>query len=153
MANDTLQDIRDDVDSILAASASMAQRRMGNIPATATPFGSANTTAIDGTTPRAIRAAVASKKKWITWAIFLNGTVAEAPLLVVEDDTAVTPLRLAMGAPGGTVTTTSGAAGMPPAGIVQFDPPIPVAAGKAINGRAIASCTGAFIACGGFEEA
>ncbi len=151
MSNDTLQDVRDALapagvlNPLLTAYA-------GVIPSTATPFGAANTVAIDGTTPRAIRAAVTSKKKWITKIVFVNGTQAENPVLVVQDDTG-TPVRHAVGAPGGILTTTSGAAGHSPQTEIVCNPPIEVAAGKAINGRAIASCTGAFITVMGYEEA
>ena len=144
--NDTLEDIRDAWAPAGVLPGGFTKRSLGAIPSTATPFVGVSAV-ITSVTPVAVRAAVTSKKKWITKIVACNPTPAEQAVIIVEDDTAVTPLKLALLQPGDPAIGGSGHR--------EFvcDPPIEVASGKAINARAHASLGDSFVMCEGFEEA
>lgn len=124
-----------------AAQQSIAQRLMGGVPTTATPFSSSNTTLVTSTAVQVVRAAVTSKKKWITWISVSNPTAAETPIITVQDDTG-TPVVIDTFAPGavGSLRRT-------------YEPPIEVAAGKQIGAKADSSVGDTTVTVGGFEQA
>lgn len=143
--NDTLQDLRDAWAPSGALPGGFTKRSLGGIPATATPFVGVSTV-VTTTTPVAVRAAVSSKKKWITKARAANPTPAEQAVIIIEDDTG-TPVRLGLLMPGDPAVGGCGK------DECVFDPPVEVAAGKAINARAHASLGDSFVMVEGFEEA
>lgn len=162
MANDTLQDIRDQLaagiqDSLDAIEAAIGgttvadalalatKREMGAVPATATPF-AATSAVITSVTPVLVKAAVSSKKKWITHIKGYNGTSAEIAVLVIEDDTG-TPIEAARLFLGDPAVAGQGS------GELVCRPPIEIAAGKKINARATGSLGDSFVTVLGFEEA
>lgn len=132
--------------SPLEFPAALTQRNIGGIPASATPF-TCVSAVITSVTPVACRAAVASKKKWITKIVATNPTPAEQTVIIVEDDTAVTPVRLAC-----LMVADPAVAGGGHRELV-CDPPIEVGTGKAINARSHASLGDSYVMVEGFEEA
>lgn len=116
-----------------------------SIPASATPF-SGTSAVITSTTPVAVRAAVAGKRKWVTQIMASNPTPAEQVVIIVEDDTG-TPVKIA------SLMVNDPAVGGGGFRTVVLDPPVEVAAGKAINARAHASLGDSFVTVLGFEEA
>lgn len=124
---------------------SLTKRTIGGIPDSATPF-SGVSAVIAGTTPVAVRAAVTGKKKWVTKIVATNPTPAEQAVYIVEDDTG-TPVKIAC------LMVNDPAIGGGGHRELVMDPPIEVAAGKAINARAHAALGDGFVCVMGFEEA
>lgn len=102
------------------------------------PFVAHNTTDISSDTAQEIKAAVASKKHWITRVVLANKTAGETPIVKIQDDTAETPVDFLVVRMGGLADASSLV-------VIECDPPIEVGAGKAINGVAT-SATGDVIA-------
>ncbi len=125
--------------------ASLTRRYIGAIPDSATAF-SGTSTVITSVTPVAVRAAVASKRKWVTKIVASNPTPAEQTVIIVEDDTG-TPVKIA------SLMVQDPAVGSGGYRELVCDPPVEVAAGKAINARAHASLGDSFVTVFGFEEA
>lgn len=104
------------------------------------PFNGSNASAVTSTTPVAVKAAVAGKKHYITRAQVTQPTPAEAGFLVLEDDTG-TPVVLARFGFNGVLGLDC-----------AFNPPLEVAAGKAINLRSSGSVGDAFINVQGYVQ-
>lgn len=103
----------------------------GNVPADAVPFSSKNATDITSTTPVEIKAATSGKSIYITRLLVQNRTVAEAPIITIQDD-AGTPVEH-------VTIAVSTAAGNDGFADLRFTPPIQVAAGQALDGKASGS--------------
>jgi hypothetical protein len=107
-----------------------------------TPFSAINGTLIDDTTKRAIKAAVAGKRHWITAAKAVNKTSAETPTVQLYDGT---PTLLAALCPGDPDVSPGG-------DFVEFNPPIEVAAGLKIDGAAVAAVGDCYVTIVGYVE-
>jgi len=130
--------------SLAAGEVGLDTQKFSGVAATArTPFHAINSTDITTTTTVVIKAAVASKKHWITQIFVTNKTPAEVSQVQIEDDTATTPVVIGLfhGSPS-TLTTSSGAASHAAGPLYTFDPPIVVAAGARIMGKTIDATTG-----------
>jgi hypothetical protein len=125
-------------------SSRLANFRFAGVPADATPFNAANGTDISDTTAQAIKAAVTGKRHWITRITLTNKTASETPIVVIQDDTG-TPVVILTARLGGLAAADSQRD-------FVFDPPIEVASGKAINGKATTATGDVVATVGGFVE-
>jgi len=114
--------------------------KIDHIPTNVTPFAATTQSAIAGTTPVAIKAAVTGKRHWITGCSVTNHTASEDSVVVLQDDTG-TPIVAAVVQAKSLVTYN-----------MSFDIPLEIAAGKAINGRAMAATGDSFCTVFGFVE-
>lgn len=102
----------------------------------ATPFQSGGAAAVNtGAAAITLKAAVTGKRHWITRWTVTNKTAGEYPICELTSDPAGTPLILAWGTPLQPVATSMGFLSQ------VFDPPLLVAASKAI-GYQLQSATG-----------
>jgi hypothetical protein len=119
-----------------------AVQRPPGVPATAVPFTSTNQTAITTTTAVDIKAAVASKRHWITAIHATNSTASEQTAIVLKDN-AGSPKIL------GTIIAEAekGAS-------LNLKIPIEVASGLKITGEAQEATVGdTFVTIEGYVEA
>jgi len=123
--------------------AAMALGAAGAVPSDATPFVSANTTDITSTTPVTIKAATALKSIYVTKLLFFNKTPAEAAILSIEDNTGTPIVHL----DNVELTTAAGNEGYLE---YNFDPPMQIAVGKALMGKASGSFGDTIVFASGF---
>ena len=137
--------IEENGDTLTSMLTEMQQAsRHSTIPDTATPFSATNATVITTTTLQVIKAAVASKRHWITETIAVNSTPAEDQVLALqdEDDVIAAVLMPADGSLGAN------------AGKTTHNPPLVIASGKAIEGIGKIAVVGdCFITVNGYVEA
>lgn len=116
--------------------AGLDTQKFGGVAATArSPFASVAPTVNTGAAAVAIKAAVTSKKHWITKAVFCNKTAGEYPVIELTGDHDGTPVIHWTGTTDQPIATSLGYTS------VEFDPPIEVASGTSI-GFQLQSATG-----------
>lgn len=121
----------------------MALGEAGAVPSDATPFVSANTTDITSTTAVTIKAATTGKSIYVTKLLFFNKTQAEAAIITIQDDTGTPIVHL----DGVELTTAAGNEGYLE---YNFSPPLQIAAGKALEGKASGSLGDTIVFASGF---
>jgi len=119
-------DIYDQLVALVAGHAAVLawSKQISGLPDDAAPVSGYNATAISDTTAREILAAVAGKSYYISSLTFTQPTAAETPTVTIQDDTGTPIVHF--------VTVLQAAATVR----FDFDPPIKIAAGKALNGKA-----------------
>lgn len=122
----------------------LANLRFAGVPADAAPFNASVAADVTDTTPVAVKAAVTGKRHWVTRASYTNKTASETPIVKLQDDTG-TPVVLDTVRLGGLAAADSQRE-------KTFDPPIEVAAGKAINAVATTATGDTIVSIGGFVE-
>lgn len=102
--------------------------KFGDVAASArSPFASVAPVVNTGAAAVAIKAAVTSKKHWITKAVFCNITAGEYPVIELTGDHAGTPVIHWTGTTNQPIATSLGYTE------VEFDPPVEVASGTSIG--------------------
>ena len=114
------------------ATSSLTRRQLEETLADAYPF-SAESAVITTTTNVAVKAAVTSKRHWVTQLVVTNKTATEMTQVIVQSNT-TTIATLAATDP---VTASPGGST-----VYKFDPPLEFASGEAINAKTVDATTG-----------
>lgn len=118
-----------------------------SIPDASTSFSAVGATQVAGVTPVVIKAAVATKRHWITEAIIQNTTTAEDQIVEIQDEDDVIAARVY--APN---VADAGATLAAKEQTIKFDPPLPIAAGKALEAKATTATGDSWVTLIGYVE-
>lgn len=114
-------------------------------PVRVKPFSAINSTDVDGTTARTVKAAVTGKRLWISGIRATNKTAGENPVVLIKD-TDGTPKLLAVLQPGALADVGAG-------DHQDYDPPLEVGSGLGITAEATSAVGDTLVHITGWVEA